>query len=65
MGIENYVKGVSEAGNENDTDYLKALYTAARTYAYWHYTYPTKHDEENYTLGVTANDQVYKGYNFT
>ena len=65
VGLENYVKGVAEAGNDNDADYLKALYTAARTYAYWHYTYPTKHDEENYLLGVTANDQVYRGYNFT
>lgn len=65
VGLENYVRGVAEAGNDNDADYLKALYTAARTYAYWHYTYPSRHDEEYYTLDATANDQVYRGYNFT
>lgn len=65
VGLENYAKGVAEATDANDTDYLKTLYTAARTYALWHYTYPSKHDEEYYTLDTTANDQVYKGYNFT
>jgi len=64
VGLENYVKGVAEATDANDADYLKTLYTAARSYALWHYTYPTKHANENYTLGTTANDQVYKGYNF-
>lgn len=63
--LENYIKGIAEAGNDNDLDYLKALYTAARTYAYWHYTNPTKHADENYILDTSANDQVYRGYNFT
>ena len=65
LGIENYVKGVSEAGNDNEPAYLKALYTAARTYVYFLYLYPTKHAGEPYLVDTTANDQVYRGYGFT
>lgn len=65
LGIENYVQGIGEAGNENDSDYLKALLTAARSYAYYQYLYPTKHADEPYLLDGTANDQVYRGYGFT
>lgn len=65
LGLENYIKGIGEAGNNNDPAYLKALLTAARTYAYWHYTYPTKHADEPYLLDTTGNDQVYIGWGFT
>lgn len=65
LGIENYVKGVAEAGDDNKPAYLKALYTAARTYVYFHYLYPTKHAGEPYLVDTTANDQVYRGYGFT
>ena len=65
LGIENYVQGVAEAGNENEPAYLKALYTAARTYVYFLYLYPTKHAGEPYLVDTTANDQVYRGYGFT
>ena len=62
LGIENYVKGIAEAGNDNDQAYLKALMTAARTYVY---TVGDKYPDEPYNLGTTANDQVYKGYGIT
>lgn len=65
VGIENYVKGVAEAGNDNPPAYLQALYTAARSYAYFNYLHPTKHAGEPYLLNTTPNDQVYRGYNFT
>jgi peptidoglycan hydrolase-like amidase len=65
LGIENYVKGVAEAGDDNTVAYLKTLYTAARSYAYYHYLHPTKHADEYYVLDATANDQVYRGYGFT
>ncbi|MBI2415938.1 MAG: hypothetical protein HYV33_04760 [Candidatus Kerfeldbacteria bacterium] len=65
LGIENYVTGIAEASNDNPTAYLKALYTAARSYAYWNYLYPTKHANEPYLLDASANDQVYRGYGFT
>ncbi len=65
LGIEKYVRGIAEATNNNDMAYLKALMTAARTYAYFHITHPTKHADEPYILNATANDQVYKGAAFT
>ncbi len=65
LAIENYVKGIAEAGNLNDKAYLKALMTAARTYVYYHYLYPTKHADEPYLVDTTANDQVYRGKNYS
>lgn len=65
LGVENYVKGIAEASNDNEQAYLKALYTAARTYVYYHYLHPTKHAGEPYLVDATANDQVYRGYGFT
>lgn len=65
LGIERYVQGVSEAGNDNEPAYLKALYTAARTYVYYQYLHPTKHAGEPYLVDTTPNDQVYRGYGFS
>jgi peptidoglycan hydrolase-like amidase len=65
LGIERYVRGIAEAGNENDADYLQALLTAARTYAWFNVLHPTKHSAEPYILDNTANDQVYRGAGFT
>lgn len=65
LGVENYLQGIGEAGNENDLDYLKALLTAARSYVYYHYLHPTKHADEPYLVDATPNDQVYLGYGFT
>jgi peptidoglycan hydrolase-like amidase len=62
LPIEEYLYGIAEAGNDNDPAYLKALLTAARTYALYNIQIPTKHDEENYILDASANDQVYRGY---
>lgn len=65
LGIERYISGISEATNDNDPEYLKALLTAARTYAYWHVLHPTKHADEPYLLNATEGDQVYKGAGFS
>lgn len=65
LGIEKYVRGIAEAGNENDADYLQTLLTAARTYALYNITNPTKHDGEPYILDTSANDQVYRGAGFS
>ncbi|PIS42142.1 MAG: hypothetical protein COT24_04980 [Candidatus Kerfeldbacteria bacterium CG08_land_8_20_14_0_20_40_16] len=63
LPLESYLRGVAEAGNENDEDYLKALMIAARTYAMYHIQTGTKHDDENFTVDATY-DQVYRGYGF-
>ncbi len=65
VGIERYIRGIAEAGNENDPDYLQALLTAARTYAWFNISYPTKHAGEPYILNATDGDQVYRGAGFT
>lgn len=65
LGIENYVKGVGEGSNSSPTAFLKALYTAARSYAYYLYLHPTKHAGEPYLIDSTANDQIYVGYGLT
>lgn len=61
LPLESYLRGIAEASNDNDPDYLKALLTAARTYAMYHYQTGTKHANENFTIDAT-NDQVYRGY---
>jgi len=65
LSIEKYVRGIAEAGNDNDPDYLQTLLTAARTYAWFNVLHPTKHRYEPYVLDSTANDQVYRGEGFS
>lgn len=65
LPMESYISGVCEASNDNDPAYLKALYTAARTYAGYLYLHPTKHASDNILVTNTAADQVYCGYGFT
>ncbi|MCX6743136.1 MAG: SpoIID/LytB domain-containing protein [Candidatus Parcubacteria bacterium] len=62
LAVENYLKGLAETSNDSPLEYQKALVTAARTYAMYHYNRGTKHAAEYYTLDATY-DQVYKGYN--
>ena len=62
LQLENYLKGLAETSNSSPMEYQKALVTAARTYAMYHYNRGTKHAAEFYTLD-SAYDQVYRGYN--
>ncbi len=62
LEMENYLKGLAETSNDSPLEYQKALVTAARTYAMYHYNRGTKHAAEYFTLDATY-DQVYKGYN--
>jgi SpoIID/LytB domain protein len=62
--LESYLRGLGEASGDQPYEYLKALITAARTYAMYHLnTGGLKHKDDNFTLDDSANDQVYKGYN--
>lgn len=61
LPMEQYLKGLSEAGNSSPPEFQKALLTAARSYAYYNWKNPTKHAAANFTLDA-ANDQVYRGY---
>lgn len=59
--LEDYLKGLAEAGDSSPTEFLKALQTAARSYAYYHLQNPTKHAAGGFILDAD-NDQVYRGY---
>ncbi|MDD5567086.1 MAG: SpoIID/LytB domain-containing protein [Patescibacteria group bacterium] len=63
LPLEQYLRGVAEASNDDQPEYLKALIIAERTYAQYHINTGTKHVTENYTIDATY-DQVYRGYNF-
>lgn len=62
LDLENYLKGIAETSNNSPMEYQKALITAARTYAMYHYNRGTKHASEYFTVDATY-DQVYRGYN--
>ncbi|MBU0707364.1 hypothetical protein KKG41_03255, partial [Patescibacteria group bacterium] len=63
LPLEQYLRGVAEASNDDYPEYLKALIVAERTYAQYHLNTGTKHADEHYTIDATY-DQVYRGYNF-
>ncbi len=59
--MEFYLKGLGETSNASHLEFQKALITAARTYAFYHWTRDTKHDGEGFHVDAYS-DQVYKGY---
>ncbi|MFA6099192.1 MAG: SpoIID/LytB domain-containing protein [Patescibacteria group bacterium] len=63
LPIESYLKGLAEVSNEQPEEYLKALITAARSYALWHEIRGGKHPDNFYDINATT-DQVYRGYGF-
>lgn len=62
IGIEWYLRGLAETSNVSPIEYQKALITAARTYAFYHYTHATKYKKEFFTISSYSWDQVYNGY---
>lgn len=61
LPMEYYLRGLAETSNSSPTEYQKAILTAARTYAYYHYTHVSKHAKEGYLVDA-YRDQVYWGY---
>ncbi|NBS68556.1 hypothetical protein EBT31_06530 [bacterium] len=61
LPMEYYLRGLGETSNFSPEEFQKALMTAARTYAYFHYTNPSKHAAEGYHVDA-YRDQVYWGY---
>ena len=59
LPMEQYLKGMGETSKAGPLEYQKAMATAARSYANWHYVNPGRH--WNFTIDATY-DQVYKGY---
>lgn len=61
LKMEEYLKGLAETSNLSHQEFQKALLTAARTYAFYHWERATKHDDEGYHVDAYL-DQVYWGY---
>lgn len=61
LPMEYYLRGLAETSNISHMEYQKALLSAARTYAFYHWTRATKHAKEYFHVDAYA-DQVYKGY---
>lgn len=61
LPMEYYLRGLAETSNISHMEFQKALITAARTYAFYHWTRATKHAREFFHVEAYA-DQVYKGY---
>lgn len=64
LPLEQYVAGIAEEAEGMPLEHLKAMATAARTYAYYHLQRGGKHKEFGFHLLATPADQVYKGVGF-
>lgn len=61
LPMEQYLYGIAETSDVSPMEYQKALLTAARTYAYYHWKRATKHADEGFHVD-SKYDQVYRGY---
>jgi hypothetical protein len=62
LPMEYYLYGLGETSNISHMEYQKALVTAARTYALYHWERGTKRASEFFHVTGYADDQVYRGY---
>lgn len=62
LSLEDYVAGIAETSNLSDIDYIEALLTAARTYAYYIMTNTDKHDSRYFDVIANTGDQLFLGY---
>lgn len=62
LTLEDYVAGIAETSNLSDIDYIEALLTAARTYAYYTMTHTDKHASRFFDVVAHTGDQLYLGY---
>jgi hypothetical protein len=62
LPLEFYLRGLAETSDVSPMEYQKSLITAARTYAYYHYTRGTKYEREYFHISSYSWDQVYNGY---
>ncbi len=60
LSLEDYLKGLGEESDSSPSEFLKALITAARSYAYEQILNPTRHTAGSFILDADY-DQVYRG----
>ncbi len=62
--LEDYLKGVGEALNNDPIEYQKTFAIISRSYALYHLSNGGKYKNEFFHLNNTSSDQLYKGYIF-
>ncbi|OGL70217.1 hypothetical protein A3C09_02755 [Candidatus Uhrbacteria bacterium RIFCSPHIGHO2_02_FULL_47_44] len=62
--MEEYLAGLGETSELSDHEFKKTLITIARTYALYHFERATKHANEFFHMNSSADDQVYRGYEY-
>lgn len=62
LPMEQYLYGLAETSNISHEEFQKTLVTAARTFAYYHFTRNSKRVEEFMHVTAYSEDQVYSGY---
>lgn len=62
--MEDYLAGLGETSEYSDFEFKKTLITIARTYALYHWERATKHAKEFFHMNSSADDQVYRGYEY-
>jgi hypothetical protein len=60
--FEDYIAGIGETSNAAPIEYIKALLSAARTYAYYIKEYSGRHTIRNFDVVAHTGDQLYLGY---
>lgn len=63
LPLDSYVAGVAETSNGAAMEYIKAVLTAARSYAYYHINNGIPKDQRTFDVYPTTADQLYLGYN--
>jgi peptidoglycan hydrolase-like amidase len=65
LNTEYYLRGLAETSGEGPLEYIKALGIAARTYVLYHKVVTGgRNVARDYDIGSTADDQIYRGYEY-
>lgn len=60
--LDDYVAGIAETSGNAPVEYVKAILTAARTYAYYIKEKTGKHEARGFDVVSNTGDQLYLGY---
>lgn len=62
VAMEDYIAGIAETSGAAPMEYIKAILTAARTYAYYTKEHSGKWDAARFDILGSTSDQLYLGY---
>ncbi|MCX6714213.1 MAG: hypothetical protein NTX72_00160 [Candidatus Uhrbacteria bacterium] len=64
LPMEDYLAGLGETSELSEYQFKKTLITIARTFALYQWERATKHASEFFHMNSSADDQVYRGYEY-